>query len=61
MPIYDYRCTVCQRWLEVFHKIDEAIDVECPECGAEARKQFSAHQTFRFYGDGTYQKHEKGD
>jgi len=40
MPIYDYRCTHCDRTYDVFHKGHEVIeDVVCPSCGSVHHKK----------------------
>jgi putative FmdB family regulatory protein len=40
MPIYDYRCTDCNRIYDVFHKGQEAIeDVVCPSCSSVHHKK----------------------
>jgi putative FmdB family regulatory protein len=40
MPVYDYRCTDCDRTYDVFHKGREvAEDVVCPSCGSLHHKK----------------------
>jgi putative FmdB family regulatory protein len=37
MPIYEYRCTECQRAFEAIRPVgDTGKDLGCPECGAKA-------------------------
>ena len=61
MPTYDYKCTHCGHTEEVFHKIDERIQVNCSKCGKLSSKTFSASHSFRFYGEGSYIKHDRND
>src|ERR1022692_3356564 len=55
MPIYEYRCEVCQHSLEALQKLsDEPLQV-CPKCNASAlRKQVSAGG-FCLKGGGWYE------
>ncbi|MGD0591877.1 MAG: zinc ribbon domain-containing protein [Bacteroidota bacterium] len=40
MPVYDYRCTDCDRTYDVFHKGSEVVeDVVCPSCGSVHHKK----------------------
>ncbi|MDI6766925.1 MAG: zinc ribbon domain-containing protein [Bacteroidota bacterium] len=40
MPIYDYKCTDCNKTYDVFHKVREiAEDVVCPSCGSTNHKK----------------------
>jgi putative FmdB family regulatory protein len=40
MPVYDYRCTDCNKTYDVFHKGKEvAEDVVCPSCGSPRHKK----------------------
>lgn len=40
MPRYDYRCTECDRQVEVSHGFDEDGPDSCTKCGAPMRKVF---------------------
>jgi putative FmdB family regulatory protein len=35
MPIYDYKCTACEKVTEVLQKQDDPPPKECPHCKAE--------------------------
>ena len=40
MPVYDYRCTECNKTYDVYHKGREvAEDVVCPSCGSLSHKK----------------------
>jgi putative FmdB family regulatory protein len=40
MPVYDYRCTDCNKTYDVFHKGKEVVeDVVCPSCGSTRHKK----------------------
>jgi putative FmdB family regulatory protein len=43
MPIYEYRCEICDHRFEVLQRMGEGSDsLTCPACGAgEPKKQFS--------------------
>jgi len=46
MPLYQYGCEQCSHEFEVFHKIDEKVTIECPECkGKKCRKLVTAFRT----------------
>ncbi len=44
MPIYDFECAACgKRFDELVRRVDDLVDVRCPECGAsEVRREVSA-------------------
>ena len=42
MPTYEYRCTKCGEHLEVVQSFKDAPLTECPQCGGELRKVYSA-------------------
>ena len=42
MPMYEYRCEACGEEFEAIVRITEKDDVDCPECGAKAKKLVSA-------------------
>ena len=39
MPVYDYRCTDCNKTYDVYHKSREVEDVVCPSCGSVHHKK----------------------
>ena len=41
MPLYDCRCSVCDREFQHLCKIKEMGQIKCPECGSEARTLIS--------------------
>ena len=53
MPTYDYQCSNGHTF-ELFQKMSDEPVTECPECGAEARRQISGGAGFLFKGDGFY-------
>lgn len=53
MPTYQYRCTSCDRELEVFQKFTDDALTECPECSGALRKVFNAVGVV-FKGSGFY-------
>jgi len=42
MPIYEFRCAACDDRFEVERPMGKVTGVQCPSCGAEAKRVFSA-------------------
>ncbi len=53
MPTYQYTCTDCGEPLEVVQKFTDTALTECPNCGGNLRKVFSAVGVV-FKGSGFY-------
>jgi putative FmdB family regulatory protein len=53
MPTYQYRCTACDRELEVVQKFTDDPLTDCPECDGNLRKVFNAVGVV-FKGSGFY-------
>lgn len=53
MPTYQYACTACREQLEVVQSFTDAALTECPACGGQLRKVFSAVGVV-FKGSGFY-------
>lgn len=53
MPTYQYRCTACDRELEVVQKFSDDALTTCPECSGKLRKVFNAVGVV-FKGSGFY-------
>ncbi len=53
MPKYEYACKSCGEHIEVVQTFAEATLTECPACGGELRKVFSA-PSIAFKGSGFY-------
>ena len=53
MPTYEYRCSKGFTF-DVFQKMSDDPVAECPCCGEQAERQFSAGAGFLFKGDGFY-------
>ena len=53
MPTYQYRCTSCDRDLEVVQKFTDDPLTDCPECDGNLRKVFNAVGVV-FKGSGFY-------
>lgn len=54
MPTYDYKCSFCANVFEIFHGINEAPGINCPECGNKAKKHISLNTGLIFKGSGFY-------
>jgi len=55
MPIYEYRCTACDRRLEKLQKISDPPLMDCPECGQPALTKLVSAAGFRLKGGGWYE------
>lgn len=53
MPTYQYACTACGEELEAVQKFSDPSLTECPTCGGQLRKVFSAVGVV-FKGSGFY-------
>lgn len=53
MPIYEYRCEICDETFEVFHKISDAPLGKCPKCGKKVNRLIS-QTSFALKGGGWY-------
>jgi len=54
MPIYDYKCTNCDRVFEVVHSMSQDPEVLCPECNSKAERTISKSIGISFKGPGFY-------
>lgn len=55
MPTYDYKCLICDKRYEHFHKMTENPIYNCPECGSELKKMIGSGSDPIFKGTGFYQ------
>jgi putative FmdB family regulatory protein len=55
VPLYDYRCTSCERVVEVMHGIHDSGPETCESCGGAMRKAISA-PAVHFKGSGWAKK-----
>jgi putative FmdB family regulatory protein len=53
MPIYEYRCRVCDNRFELLRSFSDTSPVTCPKCGGEVKKLIS-HTSFILKGSGWY-------
>ena len=60
MPTYQYSCTECGHFFEVFQSFSEDSLSECPECGGRLRKVFNAVGVV-FKGSGFYRTDSRTD
>ncbi|MDX6738431.1 FmdB family zinc ribbon protein [Actinocorallia sp. A-T 12471] len=59
MPTYQYACADCGEGLEVVQKFTDDALTECPNCGGNLRKVFSAVGIV-FKGSGFYRNDSRG-
>lgn len=53
MPTYEYRCPEGHDF-ELFQRMSDPPQAECPTCGAESERRLSAGAGFLFRGSGFY-------
>ncbi len=53
MPIYEYRCRVCDHRFELLRSFSDTTPVTCPKCGGEVKKLISRN-SFILKGSGWY-------
>jgi putative FmdB family regulatory protein len=55
MPLFDFKCTACEKVTEILVKRDEPLPTTCPHCKAEnaLRKELSA-PSIELKGSGWY-------
>ena len=53
MPVYEYRCDVCNNQFELRQKFSDPPAEQCPKCGGTVRKLVSA-ASFSLKGGGWY-------
>lgn len=41
MPLYDYKCTVCDHEFEEFRHVEDRLDMTCPKCQSIAKQLIS--------------------
>jgi putative FmdB family regulatory protein len=52
MPVYDYRCTDCNKTYDIYHKAQEVKeDVICPSCGSTNHKKLMSVTQVSMGGD----------
>ena len=59
MPTYQYSCTHCGHFFEVFQSFNEDSLTVCPECEGQLRKVFNAVGVV-FKGSGFYRNDSRG-
>jgi len=53
MPIYEYRCRVCDNRFELLRSFSDTSPVTCPKCGGEVKRLISRN-SFILKGSGWY-------
>ncbi len=59
MPLYDYKCSKCQKVTEVRHGFGESFTDPCPECGGTLSRVFNPAPIV-FKGSGFYINDSRG-
>lgn len=53
MPVYEYKCSACERVFEMQQKISDPPLTVCSECGGNVKKMLSV-SSFHLKGGGWY-------
>ena len=53
MPIYEFRCTKCNAYIEVFQKLSDKQPTRCRKCKGRLEKLVSK-SSIKFKGEGWY-------
>ncbi len=59
MPLYDYKCSTCQKVTEVRHGFGESFTDPCPDCGGKLERVFNPAPIV-FKGSGFYVTDSRG-
>lgn len=54
MPIYEYKCSKCEKVFEVLAKRDDKEPEHCLYCKEGKPQKLVSAGSFRMYGDGVY-------
>jgi putative FmdB family regulatory protein len=54
MPIYEYKCAVCDYRFELIQKFSDVPASVCPNCGAEKAERLISAPAIQFKGSGWY-------
>jgi putative FmdB family regulatory protein len=54
MPSYDYICTACGHEFELFQRMSDPPERQCPRCGGRVRRKIGSGAGILFKGSGFY-------
>ncbi|TAL17719.1 zinc ribbon domain-containing protein [bacterium] len=54
MPIYEYKCSACEKEFELQRKFSDPPLSECPECGKGPVAKLLSRSSFALKGSGWY-------
>ena len=55
MPIYEYKCDLCNHQFEILQKINDKPVKTCPECSADSLRKLVSAAAFKLKGTGWYE------
>jgi putative FmdB family regulatory protein len=55
MPIYEYRCTACEKKHEALQKVSDLLLTECPHCHQATLEKCISRSAFQLSGAGWYE------
>lgn len=54
MPLYEYKCQICEHVTERLQKTNDSPAVTCPMCGRDTLKRVMSAGVFNLKGGGFY-------
>ena len=55
MPIYEYKCDICDHQFEILQKINDVPAKTCPECSSHSLRKLVSAAAFKLKGTGWYE------
>lgn len=55
MPLYEYRCDLCEHTFEALQKMSDEPLIHCPACDEASLRKLVSAAGFRLKGDGWYE------
>ena len=55
MPIYEYKCDICDHQFEILQKINDVPAKTCPECNSHNLRKLVSAAAFKLKGTGWYE------
>ena len=55
MPIYEYKCDICDHQFEILQKINDMPAKTCPECNSHNLRKLVSAAAFKLKGTGWYE------
>lgn len=56
MPVFEYKCTTCEKHIDVLQKVKEEPLITCPYCREDTLIKLFSAPTFTLIGSGYYKQ-----